>query len=425
MLMKNALLLVPLPVCLALAGHIDYLGGRSADYFMAVARNAAVEGADLVSYNPAGLVHLDQGFHLNASTQYIAKDYTITAVPIGAVEESEYETTKPTSFLPNLYAVFRTGDLAAFGAFTVPAGGGTLEYDNGLPIMPVLQTGLVQYQYGPGYAAVMTDGYIKAGAAYYAGTAGVAYAFTPALSGSIAGRWTSGVRDYEGNADFAIVRLDSGTVVGTTQAALECTRRASGFAGIVGLSYMPARGVNLAVRFETATPLEWEAETAQNTWAPLLPELADGALQRRDLPAILGMGMQFDVNPEVTLGVTGNYYFTGAADQGDDDGLSDDYDDGWEAGLSALWRVSPRVELGMGYIFADNGGGTETFTDFEYMLNSGMIGGGIRYAATEKMGVVFSAAHAFLQDGEGAGNFAGHQYAKNVSFVAIGVTAGF
>lgn len=423
--MSRTLMILLLAVSALPAGHIDYLGGRSADFFMAMARNGAVDGADLVSYNPAGLVYLEDGFHLNASTQYIAKNYTITAVPLGSSESEEFETTKPTSFLPNFYAVYGAGDLALFGAFTVPAGGGTLEYESGLPIMPVLQTGLVQYQYGPGYAAIMTDGYLKAGAAYYAGTAGAAYSITPELSAALAGRFTSAVREYEANADFVIVSLDSGTVVGSTQAVLDCTRKASGFAGIVGLNYMPAPGVNLAVRYETATPLEWEAETEENTWAALMPELADGALQRRDLPAVLGLGMQFDVMPRVTLGFTGNYYFTGASDQGEDDGLSDSYDDGWEAGLSTQWRVSPRVELGLGYVYADNGGNPETFTDFEYMMKSGMLGGGVRWAVAENMGIVVSSAHAFLEDGEGAGNFEGHQYSKNVTFLNLGVTADF
>lgn len=423
--MRKLLVFAGLAASVAYAGHIDYLGGRSADYFMAVARNAAVDGADLVTYNPAGLVHLDEGFHLNASGQYIAKDYVITAVPLGSTEETAYETTKPTPFLPNFYAVYRTGDLAAFGAFTIPAGGGTLEYENGLPIMPVLQTGLVQYQYGPSYIATMTEGYIEAGAAFYAGTVGAAYAITPALSASLAGRFTSGVRKYDASAEFAIVNIDSGTVVGSTEAALECTRKASGMAGIIGVSYMPARGVNLAVRYETATPLEWESETEQNTWAALIPELADGALQRRDLPAVLGMGMQFAVKPTVTLGVMGNYYFTGAADQGEEDGLSDEYEDGWEAGTSVQWKANPRFELGLGYLYSDLGGSSETFTDFEYMVNYGMLGGGVRYAASENVGLVFSLATAFMEEGEGAGNYAGHQYEKSVTFVNLGVTAGF
>jgi len=423
--MKKVFVLTVLAASFAYAGHIDYLGGRSADYFMAVARNAAIDGADLVTYNPAGLVHLEEGFHVNASAQYIAKDYVITAVPLGSAEETEYETTKPTPFLPNFYAVYRTGDLAAFGAFTIPAGGGTLEYENGLPIMPVLQTGLVQYQYGSSYIATMTEGYIEAGAAYYAGTVGAAYRITPTLSASLAGRFTKGVRDYEASAEFAIVNIDSGTVVGSTEAALECTREASGMAGIIGVSFMPANGVNVAVRYETSTPLEWEAETAQNTWAALIPELADGALQRRDLPAVLGMGMQFEVKPTVTIGVMGNYYFTGAADQGEDDGLSDQYEDGWEAGSSVQWKAGPRFELGLGYLFSDLGGGPETFTDFEYMVNYSMLGGGVRYAASENVGVVFSAANAFMEDGEGTGNYAGHQYEKSVAFINLGITAGF
>lgn len=423
--MRTTCLALLAAVSLAAAGHIDYLGGRSADYFMTVARNAGTDGADLASYNPAGLVHLSEGLHLNASTQYIFKDYTITAPASGSGELTEYGSTAPTPFLPNLYAVYRTGKLAAFGAFTVPAGGGSLEYDRGLPVMPVLQTVLVQSQMGPGYIALMNRGHLNTGAAYYAGTLGAAYPITPSLSASIAGRYTRGVRDYDGYGEFSILRLDSMIVVDTVEAFLDSRREASGFAGIAGLSYMPARGVNVAVRFETSTPLEWKAETGVNTWAPLLPELVDGAVQRRDLPAVLGLGLQFDVNPSVTLGATGTVYFTGAADQGEDDGISDDYDDGWEAGGSVLWRAGSRVELGLSYIYADHGGNSETFTDFEYMLNSAMLGGGVRYEAAENLNLVLSGAHAFLKDGRGTGIFDEHEYSKSVSFLAFGVSAGF
>ncbi len=108
------------------AGNIDILGIRSAEYLMELSRNAVTDCADGATYNPAGLAFMEDGFHLNFGGQYIGKNYTITGTFLGTTEETELTTTKPTPFIPNFYAVYKTGSLAAFGGFNVPAGGGPL-----------------------------------------------------------------------------------------------------------------------------------------------------------------------------------------------------------------------------------------------------------------------------------------------------------
>ncbi|HPE45914.1 MAG TPA: hypothetical protein PK380_08595, partial [Deltaproteobacteria bacterium] len=42
---------------------------QSAEYARMVNRNAANDAADIIVYNPAGLVDLPDGFHLNVSNQ--------------------------------------------------------------------------------------------------------------------------------------------------------------------------------------------------------------------------------------------------------------------------------------------------------------------------------------------------------------------
>ena len=135
----------------ATGGNIDYLTNRSVNYFRNFARNAATDGADLVSYNPAGLTFLPEGFHISFGNEFFLKDYTIKVIPFWDNDTTvTYASDKPTLFYPDLYAVFRTGDWAVYGAFTVPAGGGSLDYKDGIYAMPLLETGLQQMFTGNG-----------------------------------------------------------------------------------------------------------------------------------------------------------------------------------------------------------------------------------------------------------------------------------
>jgi long-chain fatty acid transport protein len=179
-----SVLLVTLCFGITYAGNIDYLTNRSVNYFRNFARNSATDGADLVSYNPAGLVFLDEGFHISFGNEFFLKDYTIDAVPFwDTTSVIAYESDEPTLFYPDLHVVYRTGDWAIFGAFTVLAGGGALDYKDGIYAMSLLETGYQQVIRGSqAYFAVMSEGSIKASSRYIAGTAGASYAINDMFS---------------------------------------------------------------------------------------------------------------------------------------------------------------------------------------------------------------------------------------------------
>ena len=61
-----------------LAGGIDNKHNFSAEYIRTLNRNAATDSADAVVYNPAGVMRMENGFYLNFSGQYAAKDYSDT-----------------------------------------------------------------------------------------------------------------------------------------------------------------------------------------------------------------------------------------------------------------------------------------------------------------------------------------------------------
>lgn len=408
------------------AGNIDILGIRSAEYLMELSRNAVTDCADAVTYNPAGLAFLEDGIHLNFGAQYIGKDYTITGTFVGTTEETETSTTKPTPFIPNFYAVYKSGNLAAFGGFNVPAGGGSLEYEDGLFFMPKLETLLVQAQYGPTYFAMLDEGTMEGSSVYMRGIAGVSYAFSDKFSAGIGGRYTVGQRNYEGSATFNVIDAQTMTPIAVVSEVIDVERSASGFSGIISVDYKPSEMVNLAARYETATALDFEATAnVQSNWEVLMPYIADGAMQRRDLPAVAAIGIEMAVNDRLRFGGSANYYFIESADQGEDDGIADAYDDGWEANISGRYQISPTVAGALGYSFSNYGGNDSTYTDLEYNLNAGLLSGGVNWQASRVMDFTLAAGTTFFEEGEGVGTYEGETYDKSVLFLAIGANASF
>mgnify|MGYP006287340803 FL=1 len=415
------------------AGNIDYLTNRSVSYFRNFARNPATEGADLVTYNPAGLVFMDEGFHISLGNQFLLKDYTIEAVPYWDTTTTEtYESTEPTLFLPDLYTVYRTGDWAVFGAFTIPAGGGSLDYKDGIYAMPLIETGVQQaINMSPYYFAIMNEGSIKASSQYLAGTLGASYAFSDVISMGLAGRYVSGSRTYDGSADFTIFGPDStGTVVpqGTSSRVLDVEKSASGMGGVISIDVMPTPELNLALRYETATSLEWETKVNENSWESFAQpdsSFTDGYKQRRDLPAVIAGGVSYRFSPALKLSTTFNYYMVEDADQGENDGLDDDYENGLDIGLGFDYQVSPRVMLGLGYLHSDLGGCDSTFSDLEFNMSYDAIGTGLRYAVNDQWAINFGAGHNIYQEGTGAGNFEDCTYNKSVWYFGLGAEVSF
>lgn len=409
-----------------IAGNIDILGIRSAEYLMELSRNAVSDNADGATYNPAGLAFMEDGVHLNLGYQYIGKDYTITGTFLGTTEETETETTTPTAFIPNFYAVYKTGNFAAFGGFNAPAGGGTLEYEDGLFFMPKLQSLLVQAQYGPTYFAMMNTGNMTGSSVYLGGTAGIAYAFSDKISAGIGARYTHGERDFSGGGTFTVIDAATGDPVATATENVDIERSASGFSGIISVHYRPAPRVNLSCRYETATKMDFETTSnVQSNWELLMPYIADGATQRRDLPAVAAIGVEMDVNDKFRLGGSGNYYFIENADQGEDDGIADAYKDGWEANISGRYQISEKFAGALGYSYSNYGGCDSTYTDLEYNLNAGLLSGGVNWQATEAVDFTTAVGTTFFEEGNGIGTYEGETYDKSVFFFAFGVNAAF
>jgi len=190
----------------------------------------------------------------------------------------------------------------------------------------------------------------------------------------------------------------------------------------------PSPGLNVALRYETRTPLEFETTVRENSWAVFgLPDssFTDGYLQDRDLPAVFAGGVQYQLSPESRIGTFWNYYFVEDAAEDSLDGLDDDYEDGWDLGMGIDWQVCPKTLLGLGYLYSNLGGSEDTFGDFEYNMDYHSLGAGARRALTDDLALTLAGGRNFYLEGSGSGPYEACTYHKRVWYFGLGAEISF
>ncbi len=108
------------------AGSVDHNNNFSAGYVRTFNRNAVTDSVDAAVYNPAGVVKFDNGLHISVNNQFLLKNYSHESAT------DTYSAKNPTLFLPSAFIGFSQNRWGVFGAFSVPAGGGSLKYKDGV-----------------------------------------------------------------------------------------------------------------------------------------------------------------------------------------------------------------------------------------------------------------------------------------------------
>ena len=203
------------------AGGIVTNTNQSAAWVRSMVRDASVD-VDAVFFNPAGLTHLEDGFYLQVNSQTVTQGRTITST-YPTLNDGTYEGSTFVPFLPTAFAVYKKGNLAISAGFTVIGGGGSADFDRGLPefeqqisTLPAALAGLVPVgqQAGvdlavSGYSA---DIQFSGSSAYYGIQAGVSYKINDMLSVGIGGRYIMANNAYTGHIKDISVITAAGTV---------------------------------------------------------------------------------------------------------------------------------------------------------------------------------------------------------------------
>ncbi len=199
----------------ATAGGILTNTNQSIDFLRNPARDAAI-GLDGVYSNPAGVAFLPEGFHLGFNWQYAHQTRTITSNnPVfalgrknGGLTKKTFEGVADAPCIPSIQAAYNKGDWSIQFNFSVPAGGGSCEFADGLGSFESVVGGIANQlagldklatalgQTAPGVSGYDMDGYMQGRQYYFGFQLGAAYKITPDLS------VYGGLRLLYGNATY-------------------------------------------------------------------------------------------------------------------------------------------------------------------------------------------------------------------------------
>jgi long-chain fatty acid transport protein len=203
------------------AGGIVTNTNQSAAWVRTMARDASVD-VDAVFFNPAGLTHLEDGFYIQVNSQTISQGRTVVST-YPTLNSKEYEGKTFVPVLPTAFAVFKKGNFAVSGGFTVIGGGGSAEFEKGLPELEYqvsgLPTGLAGLK-AIGTAAgvdLSTTGYsvntsLIGTSAYFGFQGALTYKINDMISVAAGARYVTAKNTYEGYIRDISLLTPSGSI---------------------------------------------------------------------------------------------------------------------------------------------------------------------------------------------------------------------
>ena len=213
----------------ASAGGILTNTNQSIDFLRNPARDAAI-GLDGVYSNPAGVAFLPEGFHIAFNWQYAHQTRTITSNnPLFALGRKNsgytsktFEGVADAPFIPSLQGAYNKGNWSLQFNLSVPGGGGSCEFSDGLGSFESVVGGIAHQLSGldqiatvlgqpaPGVSGYDMDGYMQGRQYYFGVQLGAAYKITPDLSVYGGLRFLYGTATYKAKISNIMVKTAGG-----------------------------------------------------------------------------------------------------------------------------------------------------------------------------------------------------------------------
>lgn len=374
--------------------QLENLSNMSAKWIRANARNAALDGVDIVNYNPAGVAKLSDGIHLSINNQSLFRkpQHSFNA----GMGKQSFEQDGIDPFLPGLYGAFKHEKWAVSSGIYVTGGGGTADYPKGSVNTYLMGfTNLYAFNQAHGTTFNSIESSLKASSFCLAIPLNFSYSISERLSVSLGGRYLLG--NNQTKASLALPDLNY-------SANVDYKKKATGLGAIIGVNYAVNDHINLAVHYESKVKMEYEAKDNKGSMALE----ADGTKSHRDMPAVLYTGASVKLTDKLRTAVDFNYYFQKGADWGTfastTDKVADAAGNCYHVALGAYYQLMPKLEVSAGfkYIHFD-------FTNQElYYTNMGVyetvkydnynLGVGAGYRLTENIQIDLAYGYTMWPD---------------------------
>ncbi len=269
------------------------------------------------------------------------------------------------SIVPGLFALYKQDKWAGFFAFTIPSGGGKVDYKDGSATTFGISSEFIANL--PGVYDTIESMNIKANSFYYGFTVGGAYEINDILSVAAGLRYV--VANKEANGTVSV----SGPTA-FAELTIDYEQTADGWGAFLGLNYSPRKDLNIGFRYETATKLDFEYDVIQDDTSGAIG-FVDGDKLREDLPGLIGLGAAYTINPNIKLDLSFTYYLEKSAKW---EGRLEDEGDSWELALAAEYTFYPQLRASFGYMLTKLGIEADNILPENPELDVNTICGGAR-----------------------------------------------
>jgi long-chain fatty acid transport protein len=388
--MKNIIYLIVffLLVSVHTYAQMDNLVNVSSNWIASPARNAATDASDIVVYNPAGTVLLTPGLHINVGNQSLFR-HPEHSYDLGYGMKT-YTQDGSDPVLPNLYAAWVKNNWSIFGGVFVSGGGATLNYPHGSLTTDVI--GMQSLSATGGAYSEAADQYLKASSYYLTTTVGAAYKVDEVFSFSFSLRYLNGMNQTEAGMTLTSSPVEYPDM----PLVLDYSEAANGVSAVAGISIRPSEKFALTARYEAQAKMNFKTKLEKDDFG----FTSDGAQNRRDLPAVLALGMAYKFSEKLNCLVDMNYYFQknanwgiGFSSLGTEISLAKMAGDAVTYTVAANYEVTPKFTCSAGagytrYLYNDKAGYYLHAGVFETIQDNNMnLNIGASYAISKKVRV--------------------------------------
>ena len=244
-----------------------------------------------------------------------------------------------------------------------------------------------------------------------------------------------------------IAGQNSATAILLGNQTAETEQTATGITPIVGINISPNDKLNIGIKYEFATKLEFTNNTTQEiitdfeadgTPVTLFP---NGGTFRGDMPAMLSVGVDYQITDALSASIGTHYYFDKSADYGKK--IDDVYVENsevidnnfFELAFGLEYGVGEKILLSGGFLYAKTGVNNDYQSDLSYSLTSGTIGIGGAYIISDNIMLNLGFGNTMFVDGEATIDHVFkatgtvipviESYTKSNIFVAVGLDFSF
>ena len=392
----------------ALAGGPMTNSNQSASFLRSIARGTSLD-PDAVYNNPAGVVFMENGFHIGLNDQMAKQTRTTTSsltmgnnLP-GGFKETEFKGSVFSAVIPSVHFAWKHNRIALMAGVGVNGGGGTIEYPNGLASFerivssfPTLLTagGLTTTQYS-------RDLYLKGSSMTLAFNAGMAFRITDWLSAAAMIRVGVTSNSYEAGLSNMMINsvhpllnptgamLPASTVLNAAGLAdyaalvdqsLDVKQKGTSVSPVLALAFHKGKW-DASIKYEFKMGTTLTNKTSKDINLGTGGMFPDGAKVKSETPALLAVAVSRHFGP-VKVTAEWHEYFDKKAQNSFSSVITGNT---MEYLLGAEWTISEKWLVSAGVQRTSLNMDASKYSDMNFVTSSTSIAAGLAYNFSEKV----------------------------------------